>query len=138
MKKSCGFTMVEIMIVVAIVGILAAIAYPSYVDSVRKGRRHDGMSALLDAAQKLDVLRARTASYTLIPADANISTTSAEGYYDTLTITPGACADIANCYTIVITATALNDQNQDTVTAYRLHSNGQKERNEGGWMAGWK
>ena len=47
MKKQNGFTLIELMIVVAIVGILAAIAYPSYQDSVLKSRRADGQSELL-------------------------------------------------------------------------------------------
>jgi type IV pilus assembly protein PilE len=46
-----GFTLVEVMIVVAIVAILAAIAYPSYVESVRKSRRAEARAQLLEAAQ---------------------------------------------------------------------------------------
>lgn len=54
MKKAAGFTLIELMIVVAIVGILAAIAYPSYMDSVRKSRRADAKAALSNAAQALE------------------------------------------------------------------------------------
>jgi type IV pilus assembly protein PilE len=49
-----GFTLIEIMIVVAIVAILAAIAYPSYQDSVRKSRRADARAVLLEAAQFME------------------------------------------------------------------------------------
>ena len=39
MHKQRGYNLVELMIVVAIIGIIAAIAYPSYTESVRKSRR---------------------------------------------------------------------------------------------------
>ena len=47
---SKGFTLIELMIVVGVVGILAAIAFPSYVDSVQKARRSDAYDILLDCA----------------------------------------------------------------------------------------
>ncbi|RST56823.1 type IV pilin protein [Variovorax sp. MHTC-1] len=51
MRHLRGFTLIEVMIVVAIVAILASIAYPSYVESVRKSRRAEARAQLLEAAQ---------------------------------------------------------------------------------------
>ena len=49
-----GFTLIELMIAVAVVGILAAIAYPSYQEHVRKARRADAQTALLELAQFME------------------------------------------------------------------------------------
>ncbi len=49
-----GFTLIELMIAVAVIGILAAIAYPSYQDSIRKSRRADAKATLLQAAQWME------------------------------------------------------------------------------------
>jgi type IV pilus assembly protein PilE len=56
-----GFTLIEVMIVVALIGILAALAYPSFVDSIRKARRGDAQQGLMEAAQKLETFYARNA-----------------------------------------------------------------------------
>ena len=50
-KPHNGFTLIEVMIVVAIIGILAAIGYPSYQEQVAKSRRADAQRALMEAEQ---------------------------------------------------------------------------------------
>ncbi|QYJ98702.1 prepilin-type N-terminal cleavage/methylation domain-containing protein [Shewanella alkalitolerans] len=50
MDKMKGFTLIEVMIVVVIIGILAAIAYPSYIDFVTKSGRSEGVAAVMRAA----------------------------------------------------------------------------------------
>ena len=73
-----GFTLIELMITVAIVALLASIAYPAYLDSVRKGRRAEGRSALLNLLQQQERFYTQTGSYMSFVAGA----TDANGTID--------------------------------------------------------
>lgn len=64
-----GFTLIELMIVVAIIGIIAAIAYPSYINSVRDTRRTTAQSDLLQLAQWME--RQYSADYSYQNAGAD-------------------------------------------------------------------
>ena len=120
-KKNSGFTLMELMIVVAIVAILSSIAYPSYTKHVQRGKRSEGRSALLDTAAKLERYYSDCNKYgTLAGASNNCTTsttsiknTSQTGLYDlsivvtsnnhqyTLTATP-TFTD-ADCTTLTLT-----------------------------------
>lgn len=62
-RKQSGITLVELMITVGIVGILAAIAYPSYQAQVRRGDRTDAKAELMEAAQALEKCFTRFGRY---------------------------------------------------------------------------
>jgi type IV pilus assembly protein PilE len=64
-----GFTLVELMVTVAIVAILATIATTSYTSQIRKSRRTDARSAVLDLAGREEKLFSTTNAYTNIPAN---------------------------------------------------------------------
>lgn len=117
MRKLKGFSLIELMIVVAIVAILAAIAIPSYSSSVEKGRRADGKAALAGAVALQERQYSLTNQYS---NDISIlgGATSNEGFY-TLSVDytafSGACASDKDCYTL--TATAIGAQASDTACA---------------------
>ncbi len=80
MKKrlNSGFTLMELMIVVAIIGILASIAYPAYTDSILKGRRAEGRTALAELLQQQERFMTQTNSYCAFSNSAG-STTAVSG-----------------------------------------------------------
>lgn len=65
-----GFTLIELMITAAIIAILAAVAYPSYMDSVRKGKRAEARTALMDLMQQQERYATQMGTYVAFSAGA--------------------------------------------------------------------
>ena len=92
-----GVTLIELMIVVLIIGILSAIAYPSYQDHVERGRVSEGRVALTSAANLMERCYSTRGTYASCPALAS-AITSESGFYSV----DDSAAD-ANTFTLIAT-----------------------------------
>lgn len=117
-KRIVGFTLIELVIVIAIVGILSAVAYPSYVGYVQRAHRTDAMEKLNEimAQQQRYVLRKRTFTLNLtLLGYANSNLLTSEEFYR---ITPSVCdatTTIGRCVLLTATPTANKGQIRDGV-----------------------
>jgi type IV pilus assembly protein PilE len=136
MKKQLGFTLLELMIVVAVIAILAALALTSYRNQILKSKRAEGKQVISDLALRQEKWRLNNATYAstlggvagppptglLYSGGAGaMATKSPSGYYNITLSTPaatpvcpgtGATPSSANSFRI--TATATGDQAEDT------------------------
>jgi len=115
MKDIRGFTLIELMIVVVIIGLLIGIAIPSYQAYVLRSHRADGQAVLIDISAREERFLAQNNTYTTVLSAAtglNMgTTTSPDGYYN-LSVAACAGGTIATCY--LVTATATGGQTGDT------------------------
>lgn len=127
MKTAQGFTLIEMMIVVAIIGIISTIAYASYEDSIRKTKRAEGKASLMELAQKFERCYTASGAYdgTCSVHDgtdlvAPFDTTS-KGYYDivavfdatSFTLTATSTFDDPQCTVLNVTSTGRKTAEDD-------------------------
>ncbi|GGK83503.1 type IV pilin protein [Amphritea balenae] len=116
-KRSDGFTLIELMIVVAVVGVMAAIAYPSYLEFVREARRTDAMSTLLTAQLEQEKFRANNITYASTAASLGVSTTSPDSFYSI-----AVASSAANSF--IVTATPAGNQIGDGCGTFAVDQGG--------------
>src|ERR1700760_1838661 len=84
-SAASGFTLIELMIVVAVVAILGTVAISGYINSVRKSRRTEARTALLDLASREERFMSTNSAYSNTPSDLGYSgalpLTVGSGYY---------------------------------------------------------
>ena len=132
--RSGGFTLIEVMIVVVIVGILVAVALPGYQNSMQKGRRADAKAALLDVAGRQEQYMLDRGTYTDNMEDLGFGADpmeSDEGHYTIDATgdcdTTGTTTDLGRCYELTATPQAGSPQIDDArCTSFIIYSNGLK------------
>lgn len=118
--KNKGFTLIEILVVVVIIGILISIAVPAYTQYVLRSRRADAVGGLSEASQILERCYTVNFSYNSANCPA-IAAETTNGYY-TMTLTAAA-----NTYTITAVPTAGSPQLQDKdCQEFAINNNGNK------------
>lgn len=106
LEPSSGFTLIELMVTVAIVAILATIAYPSYRNTVLKSHRTEAKSALLDLAGREERLYSTTSAYSAKGSDLGYSAapgstfTVGSGYYQVTLAVPAPAAGALPTFSI--------------------------------------
>lgn len=122
-KRQKGFTLIEMMIVVAVVGILAAIAIPSYTEYIRRGHRADARAGLLQAQQWLERAATATGVYPLaLPATITWATDAQKRY------TIGFAAGNTNAaFTLVATRKNPGAQATDRCGDFTLTNTGTRD-----------
>ncbi len=109
-----GFTLIELMAVVSIMGILATIAIPSYQNSIRKGRRADAKAELTRLAQDQQKYRVTNTDFA---NDATLGT--ADSMYYTFAVASSS----ASAFNITATPKPTGGQEQDACTTLAIDQN---------------
>jgi type IV pilus assembly protein PilE len=90
---SAGFTLIEVMVVVAIIGILAAIAFPSYQDYVRRGNRSSAQQLMMEIASRESQYILDARAYTAIVGSGGLNIPNRDGWTCTSTATAPQCSN---------------------------------------------
>lgn len=121
-KTVKGFSLIELMIALVVVGILVAIAYPSYESAMVKTRRASAQAHLMDIAQRQQLFLMDSRSYTSNLTDLKVTTPSDVSRYYTITVPVGT----GTLPTFTATATPIAGSSQATDGTLSLDSTGAK------------
>jgi type IV pilus assembly protein PilE len=121
-RKNRGFSLLELIVVVVVAGVIAAIAIPSYQNQSRKGRRSAATAALLDATSRQEQFFLDNKTYTtsVVAGGLNMNATTEDGSYVLSVDAPTGACPLDRCYSV--RATPQGAQGADACGALTINS----------------
>ena len=126
--RHCGFNLIELMVTLIIIAILTMVAYPSFMQSVRKGKRSDAHTAMTRAASNLERFFSTNGTYTTDASQLGLTMDGGSAYSDqghyVIAVAAGGTG-IGSSYVVSATAKAGDMQEDDTgCTVFSIDSLG--------------
>lgn len=128
--RNSGFSLMELLIALTIVAILTTIAFPSFMQSVRKSKRIDAQTALTNATNNLERFFATNGTYTVDSSQLGLKMDAGSAYSENdhyVVVVAAGATGIGSSYVVTATATADGVQAGDTgCTVLSLDSLGRR------------
>lgn len=119
-RHTAGFTLIEVLIAVVIVGILLAVALPSFMDSIRKGRRSEAFSAMAALQQAQERYRGNNAAYAASTTLLNVAASTTPNAYYAISVT----SSTANGYELLADGSTSSQSNDSACAKLGVQVNG--------------
>ena len=138
-NRAQGFTLIEVIIALAVVALLASIALPSFRDQVVRSNRADAKTTILEVMQQQEAFFTENNSYTLDLRDLGYASQnwndSKEGLYQIRVMASNGSCGLPECIRLFVRPKTSESQAGDF--QYRLWSTGRKQYKDGVWKNGW-
>lgn len=118
--RAAGFTLIEVLIAMVIVGILLAVALPSFMDSIRKGRRSEAFSAMAALQQAQERWRGNNAGYAASTSLLGLASSTAPNGYYAISVTSSS----ATGYELLADGTLSSQSNDNACAKLGVQVNG--------------
>lgn len=112
-RRVCGFTLIELMIALVVVGVLLSLALPSLMGSIRKSRRAEAFTKLNAVQLAQERFRANNPDYAASLSLLSLQASTPDGRYTLAAVAPGASAPVAASYGVVATPVSGSSQVDD-------------------------
>jgi type IV pilus assembly protein PilE len=138
-RRDGGFTLIELMVAVVIATVLISIAIPGYNTSIRKSRRTDAKTALLDLAGREERYYNTNNTYSALPSDLGYNGTLASfpmvignGYYLVNVAVVAGAGNVGPTYTITATPNTADQMLDTNCATFTVNNLGQQAATDGG------